>query len=56
MQLAPSIRKNIHLTYYDSGHMLYVYQPSLKKFKEDFSDFLKDAIMPPTAAVPSTQP
>ncbi len=56
MQLAPSIRKNIHLTYYDSGHMLYVYQPSLQKFKEDFSDFLKDAIMPPTAAVPSTQP
>lgn len=56
MELDPSIRKNIHLTYYESGHMLYVYQPSLKKFKDDFSNFLADAIMPPSAAVPSTQP
>lgn len=51
MELDPSIRKNIHLTYYESGHMLYVYQPSLKKFKDDFSNFLADVIMPPSAAV-----
>lgn len=56
MELDPSIRKNIHLTYYESGHMLYMYQPSLKKFKDDFNNFLAAAILPPSAAVPSTRP
>ncbi len=56
MQLDPSIRNNIRLTYYESGHMLYVYRPSLEKFKADFEAFLKDASLSDTAAVPSAQP
>jgi carboxypeptidase C (cathepsin A) len=53
MSLDPTIRNNIRLTYYESGHMLYIYKPALQKFKTDFVDFLKAATLPDTAAVPS---
>lgn len=56
MGLDPSIRKNVKITYYDSGHMLYIYKPALVQFKQDFSDFVKDALMPDSAAVPSAEP
>ena len=56
MSLDPAIRQNVRLTYYDSGHMLYVYKPALIKFKSDFDDFLKDAILPDSLAVPTAQP
>jgi carboxypeptidase C (cathepsin A) len=56
MNLDPSIRNNIRLTYYEAGHMVYIYKPALEKFKADFVDFLKAATLPDTAAVPSTEP
>ncbi len=56
MNLDPAIRNNIRLTFYESGHMLYIYKPSLEKFKADFVDFLKAATLPDTAAVPSAEP
>ncbi len=56
MNLDPSIRNNIRLTYYESGHMLYIYKPALEKFKTDFVDFVKAASLPDTAAVPSAEP
>ena len=43
MGLDPSLRGNIRLTYYESGHMLYIHEPSRHKFKADFEAFLKDA-------------
>ncbi len=56
MSLDPLIRKNIRLTYYDAGHMMYVYKPALIKFKSDFETFLQDACLPDSRAVPSVDP
>ena len=47
MELDPSIRPNLRITYYESGHMLYIHNPSRIKFKADFIDFLKDATNQP---------
>jgi carboxypeptidase C (cathepsin A) len=46
MNLDPSVRSNLHFTYYESGHMLYIHSPSRVKFKADFLDFLNVAINP----------
>jgi carboxypeptidase C (cathepsin A) len=43
MNLEPSIRANLRFTYYESGHMLYIHNPSREKFKSDFETFLKDS-------------
>lgn len=56
MSLEPSISKNIRLTYYDAGHMMYVLKPALKQLKSDFHAYLKDSVLPDSAAVPSAAP
>jgi carboxypeptidase C (cathepsin A) len=56
MELDPTIRDNIRLTYYESGHMVYIYKPALEKLKADFITFVKDATMADAAAVPSAEP
>lgn len=56
LSLDPAIRKNIRLTYYPSGHMMYIYKPALIKFKEDFQNFLKDSILPETQVFKNTEP
>ncbi|HEX3987999.1 MAG TPA: peptidase S10 [Verrucomicrobiae bacterium] len=43
MNLEPSIRANLRFSYYESGHMLYIHNPSREKFKSDFETFLKDS-------------
>ena len=43
MNLEPAIRANLRFTYYESGHMLYIHNPSRVKFKSDFETFLKDS-------------
>ncbi|HEY5078969.1 MAG TPA: hypothetical protein VII43_03955 [Opitutaceae bacterium] len=43
LNLDPSIRPNLRFTYYESGHMLYIHNPSRVKFKADFLSFLADA-------------
>lgn len=53
MNLDPAISKNINLTYYEAGHMMYIYKPAMIKLKSDLRSFLKDAIMPASAAIPS---
>jgi carboxypeptidase C (cathepsin A) len=40
--LRPEIEKNIIMTYYEAGHMMYTHLPSLQKFKKDLADFIKD--------------
>lgn len=40
MGLAPEIKDNITMTYYEAGHMMYTHEPSLVKFKKDLSDFV----------------
>jgi len=34
-----SLRKNISLTYYEAGHMMYLFKPCLEKLKKDASQF-----------------
>ena len=40
MNLDPVIRNNIDLTFYESGHMVYIDRASREKFKGDFDTFL----------------
>lgn len=44
MFLPPEIEKNILMTYYEAGHMMYIDTPSLKKFTQDFNSFIEKAI------------
>ncbi len=44
MNLDPSVRDNLHFTYYESGHMLYIHEASRIAFKRDFLAFLDDAL------------
>lgn len=44
LNLNPSIRSNLRMSAYESGHMLYIHGPSRKKLKTDFSAFLQDSL------------
>ncbi len=44
--LDPSLRNNIVLAYYDSGHQIYSHLPSLKKLKSDALAFMKRTLEP----------
>ncbi|MDF1520204.1 MAG: hypothetical protein RQ728_01905 [Brevefilum sp.] len=37
-------QKNIKMTYYEAGHMMYLHKPSLSKLSADLHAFIKDAI------------
>lgn len=41
LYLAPEIRNNLTMSYYESGHMMYIHPPSMKKFKEDLLQFME---------------
>ena len=56
MMLDPTIRKNVNVTYYESGHMMYVTRSALQKMKADFETFLGASILPDSAVVPSAAP
>ena len=43
MFLKPQFKKNISLTYYQAGHMMYIHRPSLEQFKKDFDLFIESA-------------
>lgn len=40
LELDDSLRKNITMTYYEAGHMMYIHDPSLAQLKKDLDDFL----------------
>jgi len=44
MFLQPSLKKNISLTYYPAGHMMYIHKPSLVQLKKDFDSFIESAL------------
>ena len=33
----------IEMAYYEAGHMMYIHQPSLVKYKEDLAKFIRDS-------------
>jgi len=43
LDISAELRANISQTYYDAGHMMYVHQPSLAKFKQDLAKFINDS-------------
>ncbi len=54
MQLDPSIRDNLKITFYEAGHMVYINHPSLLQFRKDADAFMQDALKP--RVVPSAAP
>lgn len=42
--LAPELRANITLDYYEAGHMMYIHGPSLAKQKADLEAFIRGAV------------
>lgn len=44
MQLDPSLRANLHFSYYPSGHMVYLNVDALKQFKTDLDAFYDGAL------------
>ena len=40
LELEPPLRKNVTMAYYESGHMMYIHGPSLRKQREDLSRFM----------------
>ena len=41
MGLDPELEKNFSLSEYEAGHMMYIHEPSLKKFKTDCTKFIR---------------
>ncbi|HMP06424.1 MAG TPA: peptidase S10 [Lacipirellulaceae bacterium] len=46
--LAPEVRDNFSIAFYDAGHMMYAHEPSLVQLRADMLDFYADAL--PAAA------
>jgi carboxypeptidase C (cathepsin A) len=44
MDLAEELQKNITMTYYESGHMMYVRKVAHQKFRKDMEDFIQSAL------------
>jgi len=42
--LDPSLRHNISMGYYESGHMMYIHMPSLRQLKQDLHEFVLSAL------------
>jgi len=40
MDLPDELRQNIELVYYEAGHMMYVHEPSMIKYKADLANFI----------------
>jgi len=40
LNIHKDLRSHIEIKYYDAGHMMYLHEPSLKKFKADIAAFL----------------
>ena len=41
LKIPDELRKNIYIEYYEAGHMMYVHEPSLVKYKEDLATFIR---------------
>jgi carboxypeptidase C (cathepsin A) len=54
MQLDPTIRDNLRMTFYEAGHMIYINHPSLLQFRNDATAFMQDALKP--RVVPAAEP
>jgi carboxypeptidase C (cathepsin A) len=44
LELDPTLRDNIAMTYYEAGHMMYIHEASLTQLAEDLRSFVHDSI------------
>jgi carboxypeptidase C (cathepsin A) len=44
MMLAPDLKNNISMKYYESGHMVYIHKPSLEKMTKDVREFYDNVL------------
>ncbi|MCY7376607.1 MAG: hypothetical protein LH472_11645 [Pyrinomonadaceae bacterium] len=44
MNLDPTLRRNISVSYYEAGHMMYIEKNSLKKLKDDSAAFIQNSL------------
>jgi carboxypeptidase C (cathepsin A) len=44
MGLDKSLQKNITMSYYEAGHMMYIHLPSLRQLKENLAEFIQSAM------------
>jgi carboxypeptidase C (cathepsin A) len=44
MNLDPTLRKNVSVSYYEAGHMMYIEKNSLRKLKDDAAGFVQKSI------------
>jgi carboxypeptidase C (cathepsin A) len=42
--LDPSLAKNVSMTYYEAGHMMYIHKPSHAQFRKDIVNFIRSAV------------
>jgi carboxypeptidase C (cathepsin A) len=43
MEITPALRENIRLELYNAGHMMYLHEPSLVRFKQDLAGFIRSS-------------
>ena len=41
LPIPPSLQKNIEFKFYESGHMVYAHEPSLKAIHENVVEFIR---------------
>jgi len=44
MDITPELRENVSLEMYEAGHMMYIHEPSMAKFKQDLATFVRDSL------------
>ena len=42
MRLPPELQKNIDHNFYEGGHMMYIYEPSMEKLRKDLEAFYEN--------------
>lgn len=42
LDIEPEARERIRMEFYESGHMMYLHEPSLRKFRTDLATFIRD--------------
>jgi carboxypeptidase C (cathepsin A) len=42
LDITPEARKRITMDFFDAGHMMYLHEPSMKKFRQDVVAFVRD--------------
>jgi carboxypeptidase C (cathepsin A) len=42
LDIPPEARERIRMAYYEAGHMMYLHEPSLRKYREDLASFIRD--------------